>query len=174
MKSTGIIRRIDDLGRIVIPKEIRKNLKIKENEVLEVFIENDKIILKKYSELDDMNNIIENFARTLYELTSYNILITNRDKVIMCNENKKYEYINKEISIDFYNIITNRIPILSNDLKSIEIINNHSINVNYYISPIINNGDVLGSIVLFSNKKIDEKSIMYTDIILKLIINYID
>ena len=174
MKSTGIIRRIDDLGRIVIPKEIRKNLKIKENEVLEVFIEDDKIILKKYSELDDMNNIIENFARALYELTSYNILITNRDKVIMCNENKKYEYINKEISIDFYNIITNRIPILSNDLKSIEIINNHSINANYYISPIINNGDVLGSIVLFSNKKIDEKSIMYTDMILKLIINYID
>ena len=51
MKSTGITRRIDDLGRIVIPKEIRKNLKIKENEVLEIFINNDEIILKKYYQI---------------------------------------------------------------------------------------------------------------------------
>ena len=57
MKSTGITRRIDDLGRIVIPKEIRKNLKIKENEVLEIFINNDEIILKKFSPFNDSEKV---------------------------------------------------------------------------------------------------------------------
>ena len=58
MKSTGITRRIDDLGRIVIPKEIRKNLKIKENEVLEIFINNDEIILKKFSHFNDSEKVL--------------------------------------------------------------------------------------------------------------------
>ena len=58
MKSTGITRRIDDLGRIVIPKEIRKNLKIKENEVLEIFINNDEIILKKFSPFNDSEKVL--------------------------------------------------------------------------------------------------------------------
>lgn len=174
MKSTGITRRIDDLGRIVIPKEIRKNLKIKENEVLEIFIDNDNIILKKFSSFDDMDKILESYVDVLSDVSLKNVLITNRDKVIMCSENKKYDYLNKEISDDISYFMNNRKTISTKQEQSLEIIKNISITTNYLVNPIINNGDVLGSIILFGNDKIDEKDIISTSIISKLIVNYID
>ena len=61
MKSTGIIRRIDDLGRVVIPKEIRKNLNIKENDSLEIFIDGENIILKKYSNLSKVEKLFNKY-----------------------------------------------------------------------------------------------------------------
>ena len=172
MKSIGITRRIDDLGRIVIPKEIRKNLKIKENEILEIFIENESIILKKHSSFDDMDNLLEKYIEVLKEMTSSNVLITNRDKVIKTNESKKYEYLNKEISEDVNTHILNRNQKLSNNLESIELIKNNEVNANYYLKPIINDGDALGSIIIFKDKKIEEKDIYSVEIISKLIVNY--
>ena len=174
MKSTGITRRIDDLGRIVIPKEIRKNLKIKENEVLEIFIDNDNIILKKFSSFDDMDKILESYIDVLSDISLKNVLITNRDKVIMCSENKKYDYLNKEISDDISYFMNNRKTISTKQEQSLEIIKNISITTNYLVNPIINNGDILGSIILFGNGKIVEKDIISTSIISKLIVNYID
>lgn len=169
MKSTGITRRIDDLGRIVIPKEIRRNLKIKDNEVLEIFIENENIILKKYSSIDDMNQIFEKIIKLLKEETLFNILITNRDRIISTT---KQEYLNKEIGIDILEAIKNKKVV--DKKETIELSVNNEINSNCYIKPIINNGDVLGTIVLFGTKSIEEKDIIKTDLISKLIINYIE
>lgn len=174
MKSTGITRRIDDLGRIVIPKEIRKNLKIKENEILEIFIDNDNIILKKFSSFDDMDKILENYVNVLNDITLNNVLITDRDKVIMCSESKKYDYLNKNIGPNIQEVIDNKREYISKEHKQFEIIDNISINTNYYIKPIINNGDILGTITLFGNRPIEEKDIIATNIISKLIVNYID
>ena len=83
MKSTGITRRIDDLGRIVIPKEIRKNLKIKENEVLEIFINNDEIILKKFSPFNDSEKVLSDYIKVINDMTGNDVIITDRDKVII-------------------------------------------------------------------------------------------
>ena len=83
MKSTGITRRIDDLGRIVIPKEIRKNLKIKENEVLEIFINNDEIILKKFSPFNDSEKVLSDYIKVINDMTGNDVIITDRDKVIL-------------------------------------------------------------------------------------------
>ena len=174
MKSTGITRRIDDLGRIVIPKEIRKNLKIKENEVLEIFIENENIILKKFSSFDDMDQVFDRFISALSDITLNNVLITNRDKVVSCSENKKYDYLNKEIGSSVIDALNNRQSNLSKEKVNVELILNNTIDTNYYIKPIINNGDVLGSIIIFGNKKIEEKDTQAVDIISKLIINYTD
>lgn len=170
MKSTGITRRIDDLGRIVIPKEIRKNLKIKENEVLEIFIENENIILKKFSSLDDLNKIIERFIEVLEDITLNNILITNREKIIGTSKNKEYDYLNREIGNIIVESIEKKESIISKG--QIELIENKPIETNYYIKPIINNGDTLGSIIVFGNKKLEEKDKIAIDIISKLIINY--
>lgn len=172
MKSTGITRRIDDLGRIVIPKEIRKNLKIKENEILEIFIENENIILKKYSSFDDMEKIFDRFIEVLEDITLNNVLITNRDKVINTSKNKKYDYLNKELGKDINTCISNKEKILNKGL--VELIQNKEIDTNYYIKPIINNGDTLGSIVIFGSKNIEEKGQIAVDIISKLIVNYTD
>lgn len=170
MKSTGITRRIDDLGRIVIPKEIRKNLKIKENEVLEIFIENENIILKKFSSLDDMDKILEKFIDVLEDITLNNVLITNREKIIGTSKRKEYDYLNKEVSKNVTEIIENKDNILSTG--KIEFIDNKEINANYYIKSITNSGYVFGSIIIFGNKEIDEKDTLAVDIIAKLIINY--
>ena len=170
MKSTGITRRIDDLGRIVIPKEIRKNLKIRENEVLEIFIENENIILKKFSSLDDMDKILERFIEVLEDITLNNVLITNREKIIGTSKRKEYDYLNKDINKNIVDIIETKDNLLSTG--KIEFINNKEIEVNYYIKPIINNGDTFGSIIIFGNKQIEEKDTLAVDIISKLIINY--
>ena len=170
MKSTGITRRIDDLGRIVIPKEIRKNLKIKENEVLEIFIENENIILKKFSSFDDMDIIFKRFIEVLEDTTLNNVLITNRERVVSVSKRKEYDYLDKEISNDILNYLDKKEKILSTG--KIEFIYNKQIDTNYYIKPIINNGDLLGSIIIFGNKNIEEKDILAVDIISKLIINY--
>jgi len=170
MKSTGITRRIDDLGRIVIPKEIRKNLKIKENEILEIFIENENIILKKYSSLDDMKNVFERFIEVLEDITLNNVLITNRERVVGTSKRKEYDYLNKLLGNKVLKVIENKEIILSTG--KIEIIEDKTIDTNYYIKPIINAGDIIGSIIVFGNKEIEDKHIIAIDIISKLIINY--
>ena len=170
MKSTGITRRIDDLGRIVIPKEIRKNLKIRENEVLEIFIENENIILKKFSSLDDMDTIFERFIEVLEDITLNNVLITNREKIVGTSKRKEYDYLNKNISKNIIDFIEKKESTLSKG--KIDIIDNKQIDANYYIKPIINSGDIYGSIIIFGNKEIEEKDVLAVDIIAKLIINY--
>lgn len=174
MKSTGITRRIDDLGRIVIPKEIRKNLKIKENEILEIFIDNEEIILKKFSSFNDMEKILFNYVETLNKITGNNIFITDRDKIISCLENKKFDYLNKQVGDTINYVIDSRTPILSNDLNKLELKENEVLNINYYIYPIITNSDILGVIIMTSNNKIEEKDKISLEIVSKLISNYIE
>ncbi len=174
MKSTGITRRIDDLGRIVIPKEIRKNLKIKENEILEIFIDNEEIILKKFSSFSDMEKMLYNFVYTLNKITGNYIFITDRDKIISCQENKKLDYLNKNIGDTINYVIDSRMPIMSNDNGKLELIENEILNTNYHIIPIITNSDVLGVIAMISNKKIIETDKLSLEIVSKLISNYIE
>ena len=90
MKSTGVVRRIDDLGRIVIPKEIRRNLKIRDGELMEIFVDMDSIILKKYSKLEDMLSITERITEKLADLSNLNIIVTDRDHILSCS-GKKYQ-----------------------------------------------------------------------------------
>ena len=75
MKTTGIIRRIDELGRIVIPKEIRKNLRIKNGESLEIYLENDSIILKKYSQIESLKNVSIDYVEAFNQIIKHNILL---------------------------------------------------------------------------------------------------
>ena len=83
MKATGIVRRIDDLGRIVVPKEIRRTLRIREGDALEIFTDREgEIILKKYSPLGEMGNFADQYAESLAQTLGYLVCITDTDQVI--------------------------------------------------------------------------------------------
>lgn len=174
MKSTGITRRIDDLGRIVIPKEIRKNLKIKENEVLEIFINNDEIILKKFSHFNDSEKVLSDYIKVINDMTGNDVIITDRDKVILSSKRLEERILNKKLSEYVNDLIENRSIFLSNDMKGIEVIDNEKIKQNYYFIPFIIDSDVIGSIIMFSSKEIDENSKSLLLIASKLLVNYIE
>lgn len=154
MKATGIVRRIDELGRIVVPKEIRKNLRLKEGENLEIFVDTDNnLILKKHA----IMNKIEDFAQTLtdsiYSILKHNIIITNTDTIIALTGNLKKNYLNKPISEKLENILIRREKILETHNKKINITND-DIEGTYALVPIIYNGDVAGSIIIFDDNDI--------------------
>lgn len=174
MKSTGITRRIDDLGRIVIPKEIRKNLKIKENEVLEIFINNDEIILKKFSPFNDSEKVLSDYIKVINDMTGNDVIITDRDKVILSTKKLEEKLLNKKLSEYVNDLMENRSTFLSNDMKGIEVIDNEKIKQNYYFIPFIIDSDVVGSIIMFSSKEFDENSKSLLLIASKLLVNYIE
>lgn len=173
MKSTGIVRRIDDLGRIVIPKEIRKNLKIKENETLEIFVDNENIILKKFSNISNMQKLFDECINVLKDITNNSIIITDRDNIVAATK-KESKYIGKEISEYLDNILNSRNKVLSNDKRKIELVDGDKLECNYYIIPMIENGDIIGLLIMLSNNEIDEYSKLSLEIISKIIINSIE
>ena len=170
MKSTGIIRRIDDLGRVVIPKEIRKNLNIKENDSLEIFIDGENIILKKYSILSKVEKLFNKYINILNEITSNSVIITDREKVLATTK-KEEKLIGKEISAYLDNILESRNKVLSNDNSGLEITKGNILEGNYYILPMIVNSDINGLIIIISNNEISDLSKVSLEIINKIIIS---
>ena len=74
--STGIVRRIDELGRIVIPKEIRKSLRIKNGDNLEILVEGDNVTLRKYSQIENATDMAQIYAESFYQVLKYNVIVT--------------------------------------------------------------------------------------------------
>ena len=145
MKATGVVRRIDDLGRVVIPKEIRKTLRIKEGDPLEIFTDREgQVILKKYSPIGELSEFAAGYAETLSKTTGHIACITVSKELEQLMEDKEV-YTSKENS----NIA---MPIIKND-------NNERKNNAQVVYPIISNGDTIGTVILMSkeaNKKMDE------------------
>ena len=131
MKTTGIIRRIDELGRIVIPKEIRKNLRIKNGESLEIYLENDSIILKKYSQIESLKNVSIDYVEAFNQIIKHNIIVTDRDKVIAATGPLKKKYLDKEINEFTERSIERRDNFFEKQKKSFQIINDEE-EVGYY------------------------------------------
>lgn len=150
MKTTGVIRRIDELGRIVIPKEIRKNLRIKNGESLEVFVEGNSIILKKYSQIESLENISVNYVEAFNQIIKHNIIVTDRDKVIAVSGPLKKKYLGKEINDFTERSIERRDSFSEKQKKEFKIIKDEE-EVGYYtFSSIVDNGDAIGSVIIVS------------------------
>lgn len=156
MKATGVVRRIDDLGRIVIPKEIRKTLRIKEGDPLEIFTDREgQVILKKYSPIGELSEFATEYAETLAKTTGHIACITDKDTVIAVSGASKKEYLEQSISKDLEKIMDDKeayiskenndisIPVTQNDYKEKK--NNSQV-----VYPIISDGDVIGSVILLS------------------------
>ena len=158
MKTTGIIRRIDELGRIVIPKEIRKNLRIKNGESLEIYLENDSIILKKYSLLDNMVQNATILVDSVAKIYQKNILITDREKIIAVSKEVQKQFLNKELSNNIKEKIDNRCEVF-NDSNSYIVVDETN-NTPSFLVPILVDSDSLGSVILINDEITDDNKVL--------------
>ncbi|MEG0590905.1 MAG: stage V sporulation T C-terminal domain-containing protein, partial [Lachnospiraceae bacterium] len=114
MKATGIVRRIDDLGRVVIPKEIRRTLRIREGDPLEIFTDREgEIILKKYSPIGELGTFARQYAESLSQTMGSIVCVTDRDQIIAAAGNGKKELQDKDISRQLQNSIEQREQIVA-------------------------------------------------------------
>lgn len=117
MKATGIVRRIDDLGRIVIPKEIRRTLRIREGDPLEIYVDREgEVILKKYSPVSELGDFAKEYADSLYEAIGHIVLIADRDSIVAVAGSSKKEFLNKPLGNVVEKVMEDRKAILLNNL----------------------------------------------------------
>ncbi|MFJ5966134.1 MULTISPECIES: stage V sporulation protein T [unclassified Bacillus (in: firmicutes)] len=155
MKATGIVRRIDDLGRVVIPKEIRRTLRIREGDPLEIFVDRDgEVILKKYSPISELGDFAKEYADALFDSLGHSVLICDRDTYIAVSGSSKKEYLNKSVSDLIERTMDQRNSVLEESKKEIQLIDGIDDDVSAYtIAPIVANGDPIGAVVLFSKER---------------------
>ena len=165
MKATGVVRRIDDLGRVVIPKEIRKTLWIKEGDPLEIFTDREgQVILKKYSPIGELSEFATGYAETLAKTTGHIACITDKDTIIAVSGGSKKEFLEQDVSQELEKLMEDKevytskensdmaMPITKNDT-------NEKKNKSQIVYPIISNGDTIGTVILMSkdsNTKMNE------------------
>ncbi|MEK3936396.1 stage V sporulation protein T [Sporosarcina sp. FSL W7-1349] len=152
MKATGIVRRIDDLGRVVIPKEIRRTLRIREGDPLEIFTDRDgEVILKKYSPISELGQFAKEYAETLYETLGTPALISDRDEMIAVAGLSKKDYMNRQLSPDVEEMMATRKVITEKLEKTIEWVPGQVEQVkSYCIAPIVAGGDTIGAVYILS------------------------
>ena len=159
MKATGVVRRIDDLGRIVIPKEIRRTLRIKEGDPLEIFTDKEgEVILKKYSPIGELSEFATGYAETLSKTTGHIACITDKDSVIAVSGGSKKEFLEQALSPEVEKVIENKEVYTSNNNNklALPITENSTKDWKYnsqVIYPIISDGDVIGSVILLSKEQ---------------------
>ncbi|PLR78933.1 stage V sporulation protein T [Bacillus sp. V3-13] len=152
MKATGIVRRIDDLGRVVIPKEIRRTLRIREGDPLEIFVDRDgEVILKKYSPISELGDFAKEYAEALYDSLGNPVLICDRDVYIAVAGGSKKDYLNKNISDLVERTMEDRSSVLSNQQSTVSLVDGNEESVSAYtIGPIIANGDPIGAVIIMA------------------------
>ena len=168
MKATGVVRRIDDLGRIVIPKEIRRNLRIRDGESLEIFVDGNNIVLKKFSIMRNVDLYASNLVDSLYSLVKKSVVITDGDSVIACSSNVK-ELLNKSISDKMSLCIKRRESILERYNKDLVITDDFSIDSKYVINSIIANGDSVGLVIIFDRDEIGDDDMLIASLASKIL-----
>ena len=157
MKATGIVRRIDDLGRIVVPKEIRRTLRIREGDPLEIFTDREgEIILKKYSPIGELSQFAGEYAESLAHTTGYLVLITDGDHVVAASGSGKRDFEGKPISGQLEEIIGERKSLVASDDEK-TFVKLTADDAGEYrqqaISTIICEGDAIGAVILCSREE---------------------
>lgn len=173
MKTTGVIRRIDELGRIVIPKEIRRNLGIRDGENIEIFTDENSIILKKHSRLTSASEIIEKVGDLTSNVMEYSVIVTDREKVVLALGEEVSELNNKVISKQLINLIDQR----ESNFENLEItLEFADIKIKGYfaITPIISSNDSIGLIIIYNKNKLNDNEIKYSKLFAKLVGEKID
>lgn len=152
MKATGIVRRIDDLGRVVIPKEIRRTLRIKEGTPLEIFTDREgEIILKKYSPIGELSLFAKEYAESLSHSTGMLSCITDHDQVVAAAGPGSKEFIGKLISSQLEAVINDREAkcLSARDRGKVPVVDEQPApSTSQVIQPIIAAGDAIGSVIL--------------------------
>jgi len=155
LKATGIVRRIDDLGRVVIPKEIRRTLRIREGDPLEIFVDRDgEVILKKYSPIGELGDFAKEYAESLSDSMNHIAIITDRDVMIAVAGASKKDFLDKPISEDIEQAMEERKTIVNSTAGEYAIVRERiepfSSRV---IAPIIAAGDPIGAVLMVSREE---------------------
>ena len=154
MKATGIVRRIDELGRVVIPKEIRRTLRIRESDPLEIFTDREgEIILKKYSPIGELSVFAQQYAESLAQTSGCLACVCDMDQVIAAAGNGKKDFQEQYISQQVQRILQGRSFVAAGygDRAFVPVVNGQSDEyVSEMIAPIMCEGDVVGGVILLS------------------------
>ena len=148
MKATGIVRRIDDLGRVVIPKEIRRTLRIREGDPLEIFVDREgEVILKKYSPIGELGDFAQEYTDSLFETTGHIALIADRDAIVAVAGASKKQWLDKAVTEIIEKAMETRrtMTVSRNDVANPEDNRDFETQV---IAPIVAEGDPIGVVIL--------------------------
>ena len=171
MKATGIVRRIDDLGRVVIPKEIRRTLKIREGDPLEIFVDRDgEVILKKYSPNGELGEFAQEYADSLHESMGHTAYIADRDAIIAVAGAPKKEFVNRPVSSAVEQVMETRKSLLINNTAEHQYYKDtdeigFAKFANEVIAPIISEGDPIGAVIMGSK----DPDVKMTELELKMV-----
>lgn len=162
MKATGIVRRIDDLGRVVIPKEIRRTLRIREGEPLEIFTDHEgEIILKKYSPIGELTLFAKQYAESLAQTTGHVVCIADRDQIIAAAGGGGKGLVGKAISQQLEEAVDNREVIMAKkeEKRFVPISEDAAEDATgQVIAPIISEGDAIGAVIIYSKEEANKMS----------------
>jgi len=157
MKATGIVRRIDELGRVVIPKEIRRTLRIREGDPLEIFTDREGgIILKKYSPIGELSDFSREYAESLQMSIGHIILVSDNDNIINVSGTQKKDYMDKKVSSEMGKVMDERKAVITGEgaNKSIPVYEDDDVAYSsQVIAPIIAAGDAIGAVAILSKEK---------------------
>lgn len=158
MKATGIVRRIDDLGRVVIPKEIRRTLRIREGDPLEIFTDREGgVILKKYSPIGELSDFSKEYTESLQQSIGHIVLIADKDAIISVSGCPKKDYLEKKISNDLEKIMEDRKTVnMVDGSKAIAIYQEEEAEGKYtgqIFAPIISEGDAIGAVAILAKQQ---------------------
>ncbi|HJB92766.1 MAG TPA: AbrB/MazE/SpoVT family DNA-binding domain-containing protein [Candidatus Borkfalkia stercoripullorum] len=156
MKATGIVRRIDELGRVVIPKEIRRTLRIKDGDPLEIFTDRDELMLKKYSPIATLEKFSEGTTRSLSDLSGCLAVICDTDEILFASGEGRKEFAKKHVSEQLGKVMQGRRSYLANLSEGGDIIplaeDSDFKATAQIIVPIVSGGDCLGAVSLLSGE----------------------
>ena len=157
MKATGIVRRIDDLGRVVIPKEIRRTMRIREGDPLEIYTDREgEVIFKKYSPIGELTSFAAQYAETLHKVCSLAVVICDRDAVIACAGVPRKDYADKALSAELEHIMEGRNLYFHRDGSTpVPVL---STGGSFYVScamPILSEGDIVGCVASVTDQPQD-------------------
>ncbi|MBR6052400.1 MAG: AbrB/MazE/SpoVT family DNA-binding domain-containing protein [Clostridia bacterium] len=152
MKATGIVRRIDDLGRVVIPKEIRRTMRIREGDPLEIYTDRDgEVIFKKYSPIGELTSFATQYAETLHKTGGLTVAVTDRDAVIAVSGLPKKEYLEKKLTPEIERVMEGRsLYSYSSGEDRIALIDEGMPGFVRVAMPIVSDGDVVGCVCSLS------------------------
>lgn len=152
MKATGIVRRIDDLGRVVIPKEIRRTMRIREGAALEIFTDKEgEVIFKKYSPLGELSAYSAQYAEAISKVTGLTVAVCDRDTVVAAYGSGSKDVAERSISEQVSSMLESRKPFSVSESAGCPFLTANGSGRISYLSPIISEGDVIGGIMLLQN-----------------------
>lgn len=174
MKSTGVVRRIDELGRIVVPKEIRRTLRIREGDSLEISSYEDSIVLKKHSLVETMDNFITQYVNAVHLSSKKEIIVTDMEKVIALSNGFKKTFLGKKINFHIDDMIQKRSTQLIDRGNNIEICEGLTLNEAIVLRPISVYGDLIGAVIVIGDNFVGDTEKMLAELTALFVGKYLE